>query len=104
MRGGRDRGRWRGLGGFGVCTQRLSSLSAACPRSERQDSRGKTHTAGWFFFIVKDTGCQRGQRSEDVTLLLHTPIRSWEGAGRVVPVLNLLSMSDSFQNIQTYLK
>lgn len=58
-----------------------------------------------FFFIaasVKDIGCQRGQRSEDLTLL--TLIQSWEGVPHFVPVLNLLSINDLFQNIQTYLK
>lgn len=100
----RNEGMERGAGEREVeRPQRLWVVHSA----ERQDGLGKIHTAGCFFFAaaaVKDIGPQRGQGSEDVTLLLQTPIRPWEEAGRCGPVLNLLSMSDSLLNIQTYLK
>lgn len=58
-------------------------------------------TTVWVVFVytaasVKD---MRAQRSEDVTLLPQTPIRCRAGGAHVV--LNVLSMSDSFQSIQT---
>lgn len=50
-----------------VCTQCLSFLSAACPRTERQDSLGKIHTGCRVFFFMalsgKHIGHQEGQRS-----------------------------------------
>lgn len=68
------------------------------PGPERQGSLGQIHLAACFFLIAAGSEV----RGRDTTS--ETPVRSWEAAGHFVPVLNLLSISAWFQNMQTYLK